>query len=150
MHHPALEKLRTTGAGDLGKLALRLAVGAAFLSHGWMKVQSLPFAVMYFGKIHIPAPGFFAPFVSWIEVLGGAALILGAAVRFFGAALAIDMLVAIVANKHYAAWKSAELEALLLASSLMLLTHGAGRWSLDALLMKKLARAHSDAMPAKT
>ena len=147
MHNPVMEMLRKPCAEDLGKVILRLVVGAAFLSHGWMKVQAGAGVVMFFEKLGIPAPGFFAPFVTWVEVLGGAALILGVAVRFFGLALAINMVVAILAAKGLASWKGMELEALLLGGSLTLMLGGGGACSLDARCAKKMMKEHSASMP---
>ncbi len=147
MHNPVMETLRKPFSEDLGKLILRLVVGCAFLSHGWMKVKAGAGIVMFFAKIGIPAAGFFAPFVTWLEVVGGVALILGVAVRLLGLAFAINMVVAILTAKGLSSWKGIELEALLLGASLTLMLGGAGAYSIDALSKKKMSKEHSDAMP---
>ena len=148
MHNPVMEALRKPCSEDLGKLILRLVVGCAFLSHGWMKVKAGAGIVMFFAKIGIPAAGFFAPFVTWLEVAGGLALILGVAVRLLGLAFAINMVVAILTAKGLSSWKGIELEALLLGASLTLMLGGAGAYSVDGLCKKKMSKEHSNAMPA--
>ena len=151
MHHPLVEKLRTSCSRDTGLFVLRLVVGLVFIYHGQMKLGNMAGTVMFFGKLGIPAAGFFAPFVSWVECLGGAALILGFGARLAGLALSFDMLVAIMTTmKMNSKWGAHELELLLFAGSLLFLLQGAGCVSIDNLLMKRSQKEHQDAMPAKT
>lgn len=64
-----------------GALLLRVTLGAALLAHGLLKVLvfTIPGTVMYFESIGFP--GFLAYLVILAEVGGGAAMILGVAVR---------------------------------------------------------------------
>lgn len=77
-----------------GLLLIRVAVGVIFLTHGWMKVSNMPGTVAMLGQFG------FAPlvvyFISWLEVIGGIALILGLATRLFGFLFGIEMLVAVL------------------------------------------------------
>ena len=75
-----------------GLLILRVATGLIFLMHGWMKVNGLAQTVGMFG--HMGFPAWVAYFIAWLELLGGLALILGIATRFFGVVFGIEMLVA--------------------------------------------------------
>ncbi len=75
-----------------GLLLIRVAAGVIFLTHGWMKVQNIEQTVMFLGQMGIILP--LAYFISWLEVIGGVALILGIATRIFGVAFGIEMLVA--------------------------------------------------------
>ena len=75
-----------------GLLLIRLAAGLVFLTHGLMKVQNIDQTVMMLGHMGIIAP--LAYFISWLEVIGGIALILGVATRFFGFLFGVEMLVA--------------------------------------------------------
>lgn len=75
-----------------GLLLIRVAAGVIFLTHGWMKVQNIEQTVMFLGQMGIILP--LAYFISWLEVIGGVALILGVATRIFGVAFGIEMLVA--------------------------------------------------------
>ncbi|MGH7175556.1 MAG: DoxX family protein [Minisyncoccia bacterium] len=77
---------------DLGLLLLRVATGLIFLMHGWSKVNNLAMTVGMFG--HMGFPMWVGYFIAWLEVIGGLALILGVATRFFGVVFGIEMLVA--------------------------------------------------------
>ena len=148
MHNPAMAYLRRKSMPQIGLFVLRAATGAIFVYHGYPKLfGGTAMTAAFFAKIGIPAPGFFAPFVGGVEFFGGLLLILGLAARFWGLALMIDMAVAILATKHYTAWKTSEFELILLVSSLNLLLSGAGEYSLDAWLMKKGKVEHEAAMP---
>lgn len=77
-----------------GLLLIRVAVGLLFLLHGWSKISNMPGTLtmlMHFGL----AP-FLIYFISWLELIGGLALILGIATRIFGFLFGIEMLVAVV------------------------------------------------------
>ena len=79
---------------DLGLLLIRIAPGLIFLTHGWMKIQNMDQTVMFLAQMGISAP--FVFFISWLEVIGGIALILGVATRLFGLLFGIEMLVATI------------------------------------------------------
>lgn len=78
-----------------GLLLLRLLLGAIFLRTGWGKFQHLDKVAAFFASLGIPAAKIQAPFVACIELVGGAALILGAGVRIFSALLIGVMTVAL-------------------------------------------------------
>jgi len=75
-----------------GLLLIRVAAGLIFLTHGWMKIQNLGQTAMMLSHFGLIAP--VAYFISWLEVIGGLALILGVATRFFGFLFGVEMLVA--------------------------------------------------------
>lgn len=77
---------------SFGLLLLRVSTGLIFLSHGWMKINNLAQVVGMFG--HMGFAAWVAYFIAWLEVIGGLALILGVATRFFGVVFGIEMLVA--------------------------------------------------------
>ena len=147
MHHPLVEKLRSSGSRGVGLAVLRLMVGIAFISHGMMKLNGLEGAVRFFASRGIPMAEFMAPFVSTVEVVGGILLILGLVARFAGLALAFDMAVAVLTGLAKPTWQAHELELILFGSAVMFLLHGAGKFSLDAVLMKKGMKEHDHAMP---
>lgn len=72
---------------DISALILRLASGALFLAHGWMKVSffTIPGTVGYFEGLGLP--GFVAYLTILAELGGGLALILGVATRLVSLAL---------------------------------------------------------------
>jgi putative oxidoreductase len=121
-----------------GVLVLRVVVGVTFLLHGLDKLGDLSSAEQLFASLGIPAPGLMAPFVAVTETVGGALLIAGLATPLVSAALAIDMLVALLTARlghgFFARDGGFELELLLGGASVAIGIAGAGRFSLDASL----------------
>jgi putative oxidoreductase len=76
-----------------GLLLFRIAAGIVFLTHGWMKVSNMPGTVEMLS--HFGLAPVLVYFISWLEVIGGVALIAGVATRFFGFLFGIEMLVAL-------------------------------------------------------
>jgi putative oxidoreductase len=147
MHNPVTAWLRKPENMDCAHLIMRLAVGGIFLNHGLMKFKAgMPMITNFFGGLGIPMPGLMAPFISSLETFGGILMILGLGTRLFGALFAATMFTAIATAFK---WKfaDAELESLLLASSLALMLMGGGKYSLDALCMKKGKGEHDAALP---
>ncbi len=83
--HPALP--------DTGLLLGRLAVGVVFVAHGWQKLTDEGHAAVAqsFGHLGIPLPGLAAVYGTWVELLGGIALIAGILVPLAGVLIALDM-----------------------------------------------------------
>ncbi len=112
---------------SLGMFLIRLMVGLVFLSHGWSKVVSLSATMMMFSHLGMwPIVGVF---IGWLEVVGGLALILGLATRFFGILFAIEMLVAAVLIGTSRGFGAVEFELLLAACSLGIVFIGSGKYS---------------------
>jgi putative oxidoreductase len=130
----------TEGVGtsaSLGLLAVRIAVGIAFMMHGWDKIKN-PTAWM--GADGPPAVLQAAAAVA--EFVGGGALIVGLLTRLFAVLQAITMAVGafmvhipaghpFVGKPGSPSW---ELAGVYFAVSLMFVLAGPGRISLDALL----------------
>jgi len=123
---------------DLGILLIRIAIGAVFVHAGWLKIQMMDAVVNGFTSSGIPAA--LAYFVTYVELIGGAALILGVFVRYTGVLLAIIMLVAIgkvhISNGFGLQNGGYEYVFVLLLSSLALVTLGAGAYSLGRLFKR--------------
>jgi putative oxidoreductase len=122
---------------SVGLLTLRLAVGAAFVLHGWPKIQ----APMNWMGPDATMPGWLLALAAISEFGGGIALILGLFTRLFAFGLVCTMAVAafqvhIAAGHPFVAQggPSYELAVVYLAASLLFLLAGPGRLSLDALL----------------
>lgn len=132
--------------GSAGLLILRLAVGAAFLFHGWPKIQ----APTHWMPAEAPVPGPLQAAAAVSEFGGGIALILGALTPLACLGLAATMAFAITmvhikmghpfvaSNPHDPSW---ELAAVYLASVILLLLTGPGRFSVDAALFGRRAKA---------
>jgi len=77
---------------------LRIVLGVIFFAHGWMKWEKgLIEVARWFGRMGLPE--FLAYGVTWLELGGGLALILGVAVRYTALAMAVLMLGAILTVK---------------------------------------------------
>jgi putative oxidoreductase len=124
-----------------GMVPLRVVVGLVFLMHGGQKVFvfGLDGTADIMGKLGLPLPMLAATVVMAAEVLGGLAIISGLFARWAGAALAIEMLVAIpVARLHGGFFTpyGYELELTLLGACLTLAAVGSGGASLDRMLRR--------------
>jgi putative oxidoreductase len=151
--HPAY--LRTTDAlnnlGWLPNLVLRVTVGFMFFSGAVGKLGDLgKFTAMFVG-LGIPAAQVLAPVTAVVELVGGAALMLGLGTRLVSLGLAGDMVGALItdigpnlAQKYPALWDFLSNlfyapEWLLVGLLFWLLCVGAGKASLDGLVGRRLA-----------
>ena len=78
-------------AASVGLLALRVVIGAAFMFHGWGKIQH-PFSWMPAGA---PVPGFLQALAALSEFGGGLAWILGLLTPLASLGIAVTMAVAV-------------------------------------------------------
>jgi putative oxidoreductase len=120
-----------------GMVPLRAVVGLVFLMHGYLKLFTMGLAgtIGMFEHMGIPLPQVSAVVVIAVELLGGAALILGLFTRWAAAALAIDMAVVVLLVRlpgGFFAPQGVEFELTLCAAALTLALVGAGGVSLDA------------------
>ena len=113
-----------------GLFLLRLVAGYIFLVHGAAKLGSIQMTSAMMAHFGL-APSFeWAWFIGLLEVLGGAALILGVATRFFGAVLGIEMVVAVLLGGFAHGLAPHQFELLLAAASFAIALIGSGSWSL--------------------
>jgi putative oxidoreductase len=126
---------------------LRLVLGVTFFVHGWGKVMT-GFAGIagFFGRVGLPAPGVLAASAMFLETVGAVCLAVGLFTRFFAAALAIEMLIALIAV-HWAngflvsvsQQKNGYEFVLLLGIALLAVAvRGGGPYSVDAKIGKEL------------
>jgi putative oxidoreductase len=132
--------LNKSWTGDTASLVLRLAVGVVLAYHGWLKLPEVSGFTGFVDSLGIPAPELMAYVVTYLEFLGGIALIVGLATRYVAALFAVEMVSTIVLVKLDVgliapdAGVGAELDLLILAIAVSLVLIGAGRWSVDRLL----------------
>jgi putative oxidoreductase len=131
----------------LAPLLGRITLGVLFMSTGWGKVHHLDKVTEYFAELHIPAPGFNATLVSYVELIGGALLLLGVWAQLAAIPLIVSMCVAIITAKHDEVHSLPDLFGLVEWTYLVLLVWvaiaGAGKVSLDS-LWRKRARGASE------
>ncbi len=131
---------REDGAIDSGLLLLRVATGLVFFMHGWQKLidQGISATQSGFDMMGAPLPDVTAVIVTFVELIGGTFLIVGALTRIVGVLLAIDMAGAFfivhVENGFFASNGGFELVLLLGLAALSLVIAGPGRYSVDAML----------------
>lgn len=126
----------TPGAHGVAIAVLRIACGILFFLHGWQKVFGfgLTGVAGAFTKMGIPAASLMGPFVALLELLGGAALVLGLLTRPVAFVLAVEMLGAIalvhLANGFFLP-TGFEFAFVLLAAMLAIAIGGPGAYALD-------------------
>jgi putative oxidoreductase len=130
---------------DLALLAARVGLGIIFIAHGWQKFTEygLDGTAASFEQMGVPLPTASALFAAVVELVGGAALLLGLAVPVAGLLLALNMLGALVlvhaGNGVFVGNNGFELVLALAAGALVLAAVGAGRFSLDRLIAPRLS-----------
>jgi putative oxidoreductase len=127
-------------------LAVRLYWGFQFAQTGWGKLHHLEKIAGFFASLNIPFPGLNAHFVSGLEFIGGILLMLGLGSRIVGFLLAGNMFVAYWTADHAALvsifsdpgkFYVADPYTFLFAS-LTVLIFGAGLYSTDTLIARRL------------
>jgi putative oxidoreductase len=135
----------------LSLLALRVALGVIFFSHGYPKLVHGGGMQAFFMQHGLP--GYFVYIAGVLEVFGGILLVLGLFTRAAALLLAIEMGVAIWkvhSGGGYLAVHNYEFPLSLLVASFGLATVGAGLVSLDYPLYESgKSRAPKSKKPAK-
>jgi putative oxidoreductase len=143
---------------DTALAVLRVVLGVTFILHGGQKLFVFGFdgVTGAFTQMGIPAPGFFGPFVALVEFFGGIAITLGLLTRLAALGIAATMVVAILTvhlKNGFFAPTGVEFPLSLLGSAIALIVAGAGAFSLDSLVGKRLnagADVLPEAVPART
>src|ERR1700722_14283325 len=135
----------------LPNFGLRLTIGFMFFSGAVAKLDDLGKFTAMFVRLGIPAAQVLAPVTAVVELVGGAALMLGLGTRLVSLILAGAMVGALItdidpnlADKYPALWDFLSNlfyapEWLLVGLLLWLLCVGAGKASLDELAGRRLA-----------
>jgi putative oxidoreductase len=135
----ALESARVAGVGTA---LLRAVVGLVFAAHGAQKlfVYGLDGVAGAFGEMGVPLAAVAGPLVTFVELLGGLALLAGLATRWVAVPLAFTMLVAMLLvhlPAGFFAPNGIEFTLTLFAASVSLVLTGPGAFSLDGLLARR-------------
>lgn len=130
-------KTATPGQVNAALLILRVSTGLTMAAHGYQKVFVMGMEKMTggFGSMGIPLPSVAAPFVSYLELIGGVLIAAGLLTRPLALLMVIDMFVAstfVHLKNGFFAPTGAELTLLLLTNFLVLTFTGAGDYSVDS------------------
>jgi len=138
-------------ARDGALLLARVGIGLVFFAHGWQKLftNGVDGTSAFFGQAGVPLPTLSAWFAAVVELLGGAALILGIALPAAALLLVVDMIGAFLfvhaGNGLFMEQNGFELVLTLGVASLVLAALGAGRFSLDHALVRRVGGGSRDA-----
>jgi putative oxidoreductase len=123
---------------------VRIVIGVMFLMHVSGKLSAGPGAVAanMLAKNGLEPAMLWAHVIIFLELVGGICLIIGLFTRFFAAALAIEMLIALLVvhlSKGYAASGGGYEYVLLIGAACFLIAiRGGGPYSVDRVLGKEL------------
>ena len=132
---------------SLALLIARIGLGVIFVAHGWQKFQTngLEATKAGFTSMGVPAPGLSAYIATFVELVGGAALIIGLLTPVVAIVLILDMLGAFfivhAGSGVFVADGGYELVLALGIGLLLVAVFGAGRFSADSILKLPGARA---------
>lgn len=138
-----------------GLALIRIVVGVVFVAHGLQKLlvfgptTELP---QFMAQIGLPFPTASAILLTAVELLGGAALVLGAFARWAAALLAVTMAVATVTVHVPAGFflpNGYEYTLTLLAATLGLAIAGPGALALDRAIFAAVRADGRDSAPAR-
>jgi len=119
--------------GGLGVFALRIALGAIFLAHGWPKIKDLRTTAANFNGMGFRPGALWGTVIALLEFFGGIALVLGAFTQIVTVFFIVEFATILIwkiskRNPFVGGW---EFDLLILAAILVLLLNGGGSYSLD-------------------
>ena len=130
--------------GDVAYTLMRVIVGVMFLVHvsGKFKIGAAAVAANIMAKNGLE-PGLTWAYIAMaLEVIGGICLVIGLFTRIFGAALAIEMLIALVAvhlpHGYSASTGGYEYVLLIGAVCFLIALRGGGPYSVDRMIGREL------------
>ncbi|GAA4238521.1 DoxX family protein [Actinomadura meridiana] len=128
---------------DVGLLIGRVALGVVFVAHGWQKFNDMGHdgVTKMFEGMDVPAASLSAYYSTWVELIGGIALLAGVVTPIVGVLLALDMAGAFwfvhKSNGVFVTENGYELVLALGGAALLLALAGAGRFSVDGVLLAR-------------
>ena len=143
--------------GPKSTFLLRLMAGGVFFWEGILKFVYVNQGVGRFTKLGIPFPHFTAAFVGYLEIVGGMLLLTGVLTRLIAIPFVVEMIVAILSTKislylgtsplplppappqvgFWAVLHETRSDYAQILTAIFLLINGPGKWSLDAVLLRK-------------
>jgi len=143
--------------GPKSALLLRLMAGGVFFWEGLLKFVYVNQGVGRFTKLGIPFPHFTAAFIGYLEIFGGLLLLTGLMTRLIAIPFIAEMIVAVLSTKislylgtsplplppalpqlgFWAVLHEIRSDDAQILTVISLLIKGPGKWSLDAVLLRK-------------
>jgi putative oxidoreductase len=143
--------------GPRSILLLRLMAGGVFFWEGLLKFVYVNQGVGRFTKLGIPFPHFTATFIGYLEIFGGLLLLSGLMTRLVAIPFVAEMIVAILSTKislylgtsplplpqalpqvgFWAVLHEIRSDYAQIMTVIFLLVNGPGKWSLDAVLLRR-------------
>ena len=122
-----------------GITAVRVAMGIIFIVSGWAKMTNgFGNVAGAFARMGIPAPGVAGPFIAFLELFGGLALLVGLFGRWLGLVFAIEFVVAAFYVKFpVQGWNAGRIDLMLLAGAILLFLAGPGKAAIDEVWLEK-------------
>jgi len=133
---------------DLALLLLRVSFGLIFAIYGWLHVVDVAgFTDAFANRFNIPFASISAPFVAWVEFLGGIAAMLGIFTRYSGLLLAITMVVSTLVVRMPAGLQEGrdflglighwDFDLILFSVGIALMILGPGKYSVEKFVLKR-------------
>jgi putative oxidoreductase len=136
----AMFRTRLTGPAAVVPFVVRVAAGITMIAVSLSKFTRHESLVDSFERYDIPAADLAVYLAGTIELVGGVLLVVGFLVRPVGLVVALHFLVAVLTGGRVDTdFFHVGLGALLLAAGLFLAWAGAGRWSVDERLDRRLS-----------
>jgi putative oxidoreductase len=127
-----------TKTADIGLLVLRVLPGLGlFLGHGWKKLTSAPGIFASFPDPIGMGPAVSAGLTIFAEVVCAVLITIGLFTRFAAVPIVILLLVAAFVIHADDPWGKKEFALIYCVPFLTLIFTGAGRYSLDSLILRK-------------
>ena len=142
--------MNTSLPRDIATLLARIGIGVIFLAHGLQKLSVWGYSgtKAAFDGMGAPVPGVSAFLATWVEIIGGIALIAGFLTPIVGILLFLDMVGAYVithaGNGIWVADGGYEFVLALGVGSLLIAAVGAGKFSVDGVLGSRLPWVATD------
>ena len=136
-------------ARDALLLVARVLLGVVLIAHGWQKFAQYGIGGVTgsFAQMGVPLPAVSAVFAAVVELVGGIALLAGAATAVAGLLVVLDMLGAFLlvhaGNGVFVTDNGFELVWTIAAAALVLVAAGPGRFSVDHALAGRRREAAS-------
>jgi len=122
---------------DFALLLLRVFVGLFLIWGVWDNVTDaarMQEFASFLAKFKFPSPGILAPVSVYLQLMIGVGFVLGLVTRWAGIVCAVIFIIAIAMVDRFGGMRGVFPSGCLVLIGLYLATHGAGRFSMDAVL----------------